>query len=136
MLEVRPPVDADKGTAVRHLVREAGVARALFAGDDTTDLDAFRGLREAGLELAVCVAVRSATRGRLSSSSRPTSWSRGRPASWSYSASSRTSSSRAMSPPSCTASIPAARAPSTNPGWSSTNRQSRVSTPSRSAAIR
>ena len=41
------------------LVREAGVAGALFAGDDTTDLDAFRGLREAGLELAVCVAVRS-----------------------------------------------------------------------------
>ena len=59
VLEVRPPVDADKGTAVCQLVREAGVARALFAGDDTTDLDAFRGLREAGLELAVCVAVRS-----------------------------------------------------------------------------
>jgi trehalose 6-phosphate phosphatase len=60
VLEVRPPVDADKGTAVRTLVREAGVSRALFAGDDTTDLDAFRGLREAGLELAVCVAVASA----------------------------------------------------------------------------
>jgi trehalose 6-phosphate phosphatase len=59
VLEVRPPVDADKGTAVRQLVREAGVARALFAGDDTTDLDAFRGMREAGLELTVCVAVRS-----------------------------------------------------------------------------
>jgi trehalose 6-phosphate phosphatase len=60
VLEIRPPVDADKGTAVRALVREAGVRRALFAGDDTTDLDAFRGLREAGLELAVCVAVASA----------------------------------------------------------------------------
>ena len=59
VLEVRPPVDADKGTAVRQLVREAGVTRALFAGDDTTDLDAFRGMREAGLELTVCVAARS-----------------------------------------------------------------------------
>lgn len=59
VLEIRPPVDADKGTAVRHLVCEAGVTRALYAGDDTTDLDAFRGLREAGLELAVCVAVAS-----------------------------------------------------------------------------
>jgi trehalose 6-phosphate phosphatase len=60
VLEIRPPVEADKGTAVRYLVREAAVTRALFAGDDTTDLDAFRGLREAGLELAVCVAVASA----------------------------------------------------------------------------
>jgi trehalose 6-phosphate phosphatase len=60
VLEVRPPVDADKGTAVRALVRETGVTAGLFAGDDTTDLDAFRGLREAGLELAVCVAVASA----------------------------------------------------------------------------
>lgn len=60
VLEIRPPVDADKGTAVRQLVQEAEVTRALFAGDDTTDLDAFRGLRETGLELAVCVAVASA----------------------------------------------------------------------------
>ncbi|MBA3718517.1 MAG: trehalose-phosphatase [Actinobacteria bacterium] len=59
VLEVRPPVDADKGTAVLQLVSEAGVTRALYAGDDTTDLDAFRGIREAGLELGVCVAVAS-----------------------------------------------------------------------------
>jgi trehalose 6-phosphate phosphatase len=59
VLEIRPPVDADKGTAIAHLVRGAGATRALFVGDDTTDLDAFRGLREAGLELAVCVAVAS-----------------------------------------------------------------------------
>jgi trehalose 6-phosphate phosphatase len=60
VLEVHPPVDADKGTAIRALVRESGVTAGLFAGDDTTDLDAFRGLREAGLGLAVCVAVASA----------------------------------------------------------------------------
>jgi trehalose 6-phosphate phosphatase len=59
VLEVRPPVDADKGTAIRELVEGAGASRALYAGDDTTDLDAFRGLEEANLELAVRVAVAS-----------------------------------------------------------------------------
>jgi trehalose 6-phosphate phosphatase len=57
VLELRPPVDADKGTAVRTLLQERGLRRALYAGDDTTDLDAFRGLD--GLELAVRVAVAS-----------------------------------------------------------------------------
>ena len=60
VLEVRPPLQADKGTAVQRLLGERGLRRALYAGDDTTDLDAFRGLGEAGLELAVCVAVASA----------------------------------------------------------------------------
>jgi trehalose 6-phosphate phosphatase len=58
VLEVRPPVDADKGTAVRLLLAEHGLRRALYAGDDTTDLDAFAGLD--GLEVAVRVAVISA----------------------------------------------------------------------------
>ena len=57
VLEVRPPVKADKGTAVRYLLTSAGLRRALYAGDDTTDLDAFDGLD--GLELAVRVAVAS-----------------------------------------------------------------------------
>jgi trehalose 6-phosphate phosphatase len=57
VLEVRPPVAADKGTAVRHLLAERGLRRALYAGDDTTDLDAFDAL--AGLELGVRVAVAS-----------------------------------------------------------------------------
>ncbi|HEX3687060.1 MAG TPA: trehalose-phosphatase [Gaiellaceae bacterium] len=58
VLELRPPVEADKGTAVRALLDERGLERALYAGDDTTDLDAFRGLDR--LELAVRVAVASA----------------------------------------------------------------------------
>jgi trehalose 6-phosphate phosphatase len=58
VLEVRPPVPADKGTAVRTLVSRARVRRALYAGDDRTDVDAFHGLD--GLELGVRVAVRSA----------------------------------------------------------------------------
>jgi trehalose 6-phosphate phosphatase len=57
VLELRPPVRADKGTAVRRLLFERGLRRALYAGDDTTDLDAFAALD--GLELAVRVAVAS-----------------------------------------------------------------------------
>ena len=58
VLELRPPVDADKGTAVRTLLESRGLGRALYAGDDTTDLDAFRGLD--GCEVAVRVAIVSA----------------------------------------------------------------------------
>jgi trehalose 6-phosphate phosphatase len=55
VLEVLPPVDASKGTAVRTLLAQSGLRRALYAGDDTTDLDGFAALD--GLELAVRVAV-------------------------------------------------------------------------------
>ncbi|MEO8289562.1 MAG: trehalose-phosphatase [Gaiellaceae bacterium] len=59
VLEVRPRIDADKGTAVRALVAEAAARRGLYAGDDTTDLDAFAGLREANLDHTVLIAVAS-----------------------------------------------------------------------------
>ncbi len=55
VLEVLPPIGSNKGTAVRHLLEGAGLKRALVAGDDTTDLDAFRALD--GIEHAVRVAV-------------------------------------------------------------------------------
>jgi trehalose 6-phosphate phosphatase len=58
VLELRPPLDANKGTAVTHLLGARGLRRALYAGDDTTDLDAFAALE--GLELGVRVAVGSA----------------------------------------------------------------------------
>ena len=58
VLELRPPVDAHKGTAVRRLLGEHGLGRALYAGDDTTDLDAFAALD--GLDLGVRVAVAAA----------------------------------------------------------------------------
>jgi trehalose 6-phosphate phosphatase len=58
VLELRPPIEADKGTAVQALLVDRGLRRALYAGDDTTDLDGFRGLD--GLELAVRVAVAAA----------------------------------------------------------------------------
>jgi trehalose 6-phosphate phosphatase len=57
VLELLPPLDANKGSAVRGLLAERGLRRALYAGDDTTDLDAFRALEE--LELGVRVAVAS-----------------------------------------------------------------------------
>ena len=57
VLEIRPPVAADKGTAVRALLRNAALDRALYAGDDATDLDAFGALD--GLELGIRIAVTS-----------------------------------------------------------------------------
>jgi trehalose 6-phosphate phosphatase len=57
VLELRPPLAANKGTAVAHLLEQSGLRRALYAGDDTTDLDAFGALE--GLELGVRVAVAS-----------------------------------------------------------------------------
>jgi trehalose 6-phosphate phosphatase len=63
VLEVRPPVAMDKGRGITRLLRDAGMAVGLYAGDDATDLDAFRGLRElvsdGVLQAAVCVGVRS-----------------------------------------------------------------------------
>lgn len=59
VLEIRPGVRVNKGTAVRALVRRSGARRGLYAGDDTTDLDAFDGLGMIGLEHAVRVAVAS-----------------------------------------------------------------------------
>jgi trehalose 6-phosphate phosphatase len=55
VLEVLPPVQASKGTAVRRLLERHGLRRALYAGDDTTDLDGFAALD--GLEAAVRIAI-------------------------------------------------------------------------------
>ena len=52
VIELRPPLAIDKGTAVGTLVRQTGAKSVLAIGDDTTDLDMFRGvrdLREAGI---------------------------------------------------------------------------------------
>jgi trehalose 6-phosphate phosphatase len=66
VLEVRPPVGLDKGLGITALLKRPPappVAAALYVGDDTTDLDAFRGLRslvKAGtLTTAICAAVGS-----------------------------------------------------------------------------
>ena len=55
VMEVLPPAGSNKGTAVRHLVENAMLTRALVAGDDTTDIDSFRAVGD--LAFAVRVAV-------------------------------------------------------------------------------
>jgi trehalose 6-phosphate phosphatase len=57
VLEIRPDIDADKGTAVERLAREATASRVLYAGDDSTDIDAFERLGSADLDHVVRVAV-------------------------------------------------------------------------------
>jgi trehalose 6-phosphate phosphatase len=63
VLEVRPPVRIDKGVGITKLLRDSDVDVALYAGDDETDLDAFRALGEltdsGRLRFAVRVGVRS-----------------------------------------------------------------------------
>jgi trehalose 6-phosphate phosphatase len=46
VLEVRPPVKIDKGSGITRLLEEVGpdIEMALYVGDDTTDIDAFRAL--------------------------------------------------------------------------------------------
>jgi trehalose 6-phosphate phosphatase len=64
VLEIRPTAAVDKGTAVDSALAGSAVRAALFGGDDTTDLDAFRRIRalqsEGVLDVGVCVGVASA----------------------------------------------------------------------------
>lgn len=63
VLEVRPGVAIDKGAAAEDLLGGERIRAAMYGGDDRTDADAFRALREmrsAGrLDAAVAVAVAS-----------------------------------------------------------------------------
>ena len=64
VIEVRPPIDVDKGTAalafaLRHEALTSGAA--LYAGDDRTDEDAFRALRPSGRAVTVRVDPDDAT---------------------------------------------------------------------------
>jgi trehalose 6-phosphate phosphatase len=64
VLELHPPGGGGKDAAVAALLAIDGVTAAVYAGDDRTDLDAFRRLRDlqgnGELELAVCVGILSA----------------------------------------------------------------------------
>jgi len=64
VLELRPAGGGGKDGAVASLLADAGLDRAAYAGDDRTDLDAFRRLHElqeeGRLSAAVCVGVLSA----------------------------------------------------------------------------
>jgi trehalose 6-phosphate phosphatase len=46
IFEVRPELAVNKGTAIRDLAQDLGLRGIVFFGDDVTDVDAFRALRE------------------------------------------------------------------------------------------
>ena len=59
VIELRPPLDIDKGTAVETLADRLGIKSMICLGDDITDIDMFeatRRLRSQGL-VAATVAV-------------------------------------------------------------------------------
>ncbi|MBI2865389.1 MAG: trehalose-phosphatase [Chloroflexi bacterium] len=60
VVEIRPPVEIDKGTAVMRLIGDYGIGSAVYLGDDMTDVDAFAALRRwrkvgAGKSLSIAV---------------------------------------------------------------------------------
>jgi trehalose 6-phosphate phosphatase len=59
--ELRPPVDRDKGDAVRTVLADTGARLAMMAGDDLGDLAAFAAIRELpdSGRAGWCVAVRT-----------------------------------------------------------------------------
>ena len=80
VLEVRPPVKIDKGSGIVRLLNEVGaeIDSALYVGDDTTDLDAFRTLSALVAEGRLagrCGSASSPRRAHRRSPRRPTSWS-------------------------------------------------------------
>ncbi len=46
VVEIRPPVDINKGTALTELVQEFGLRSVIFMGDDVTDVDAMQAVAE------------------------------------------------------------------------------------------
>ena len=63
IVELRPALSLNKGTAIRDLVTEQGLRGVVFFGDDVTDVDGFlalRALREEGLAATLSVGVLAA----------------------------------------------------------------------------
>jgi trehalose-phosphatase len=63
VLEIRPAVELNKGTALAELLEQGKIANALYGGDDRTDVDAFRKLRDmtatGDLRAAACIGIAS-----------------------------------------------------------------------------
>jgi trehalose 6-phosphate phosphatase len=60
VIELRPPIDVNKGAALRRIIEERSLMSMVFFGDDVTDMDGFRELTRlrdtrnfAGLSIAV-----------------------------------------------------------------------------------
>lgn len=62
VLEVRPPVRIDKGAGIKAFLADSDVEAAMYVGDDTTDLDAFRALAELLQEGQIAHALRVGVR--------------------------------------------------------------------------
>jgi trehalose 6-phosphate phosphatase len=58
VLEVRPPIEFDKGLGVRSLLEGVDVGAVMYVGDDVTDLDAFRAIARLAQEGRVGHAIR------------------------------------------------------------------------------
>ena len=62
LVDLRPAIEVDKGTALSSVVASEDLSSVLVLGDDTTDVDAFlalRHLRDAGRVMGLAIAVRS-----------------------------------------------------------------------------
>lgn len=62
VLEVRPPVQFDKGVGVASLLADSEADAVLYAGDDRTDLDAFHTLTRLAGEGRISTAIRVGVR--------------------------------------------------------------------------
>lgn len=58
VLEVRPPVQFDKGSGVTSFLADSNAQTVMYAGDDRTDLDAFRALVRLAEEGRITKAIR------------------------------------------------------------------------------
>ncbi len=50
-IDLLPPVEANKGTAILDLIQRHNLHGAIYLGDDVTDIDAFRAIRTASRDL-------------------------------------------------------------------------------------
>jgi trehalose 6-phosphate phosphatase len=60
VIEIRPDLDVDKGSAIGQAIVDYGIEGAVFLGDDTTDVDGFmtlQALRESGMATASIAVV-------------------------------------------------------------------------------
>jgi len=59
VLEVQPPVLISKSRGIHWLLAENPPRQGVYVGDDTTDVEAFAGLRDVLGDGAICIGVRS-----------------------------------------------------------------------------
>jgi trehalose-phosphatase len=50
-IDLLPPVKANKGTALLHLIEEYHLHSGIYLGDDTSDIDAFKAIHVASHDL-------------------------------------------------------------------------------------